>query len=122
MRFFENGLLGPVKTPEPKASMTTQRSGRRYPAKRGGRGPWIDEEEWDDRPKGPSIRRRVFKQLLGFWAVIYPILVVLPLFSTGTATAGATGVGVLAMIVVGSTLFFPWIIGLIVLAVLVAVS
>jgi hypothetical protein len=29
---------------------------------------------------------------------------------------------VLAMIVVGSTLFFPWIIGLIVLAVLVAVS
>jgi len=71
---------------------------------------------------GPS-RHRILKQLLGLWAIAYPILIILPLFSTGgTSNAGATTVGVLGMIVVGSTLFFPWIIGLIVLGVLIFVT
>ncbi len=86
-------------------------------------------ESWLDRPLSETFgrvgfpsRHRILKQLLGLWAIAYPILIFLPLISTGTSNAGATTVGVLAMIVVGSTLFFPWIIGLIVLGVLVAVS
>jgi hypothetical protein len=65
---------------------------------------------------------RILKQLLGLWAIAYPILIVLPLISTGANNAGATTVGLLGAIIVGSALFFPWIIGIIVLAVLVAVS
>jgi hypothetical protein len=115
---FENDQLGPggVKSPEPKplstgdgdshsAFVNLMRRGFGYPP---------------DSP-APS-RHRILKQLLGLWAIAYPILIVLPLISTGANNAGATTVGLLGAIVVGSALFFPWIIGIIVLAVLVAVS
>jgi hypothetical protein len=66
--------------------------------------------------------RRVLKQLLGVWAVGYPIISILPLLSTGTGTTGATAVGGLASLIVASALFGPWIIGIIILGILVLVS
>jgi hypothetical protein len=66
--------------------------------------------------------RKVFKQLLGVWAIGYPVVSLWPLLSTGTNTTGATAVGGIASLIVAGALFGPWIIGIIILGVLVLVS
>jgi len=89
-----------------------------------------DEQDADDYPRQADLRvemeggtaRKVFKQLLGVWAVGYPVVSLLPLFSTGTNTAGATAVGGIASLIVAGALFGPWIVGIIILGVLVLVS
>lgn len=65
--------------------------------------------------------RSLLKVGLAIWAVGYPVLACSPMFATGTHTAGAAGVGVLASVLVGATLFPMWIVGLIVLGILVAI-
>ena len=66
--------------------------------------------------------RRLLKQVLAIWAVAYPILSILPLLSGGTSSTGSTAVGAFASLLVASALFFPWIVGIIVLGVLVLVA
>ena len=66
--------------------------------------------------------RKLFKQLLGVWAIGYPILVFLPMFATSGNGAAGTAVGGLASILAAGVLFGPWIIGIIILGVLVLVS
>ncbi len=66
--------------------------------------------------------RRVIKQLLGVWAIGYPIISILPLLSTGGDGAGGVAVGGLASLIVAGALFGPWIVGLIILGVLVLVA
>lgn len=64
----------------------------------------------------------VLKTALALWAIAYPVISCAPLLATGTDTAGGTAVGGLASLVVGATLFGPWIVRLLVLGVLVWVS
>jgi hypothetical protein len=66
--------------------------------------------------------KKILKQLLGLWAIGYPIISILPLLSTGTSTTGATAVGGLASLIVASALLGPWIIGIIILGILVLVA
>ncbi len=61
--------------------------------------------------------RKLLKQLLGVWAIGYPILVLLPMLSSN-GTAGGAVAGGIASLLVGGVLLWPWIIGIIVLGVL----
>ena len=65
---------------------------------------------------------RLFRWALAAWAIAFPVISCSPLFVTGTDSAGAVGVGGLTSLVLGATLFGPWIVGLLVLGVLVWVS
>ena len=67
---------------------------------------------------GPSGFHRLVKWALALWAIAYPVVSCSPLFATGTDSGGAAAVGGFASLVVGATLFGPWVVGLLVLGVL----
>lgn len=79
---------------------------------------------WQGRPAAShqSRRHRILKGALAFWAVAYPVVSCSPLFVTGADSGGAATVGGLTSLIVGATLFGPWIVGVIVLGVLVWVT
>jgi hypothetical protein len=72
-------------------------------------------------PREDSVGRQILKVLLAIWAIGYPVLRCSPLLATGTGSAGAAGAGGFTALILSSVLFFPWIIGIIVLGILVAV-
>jgi hypothetical protein len=58
--------------------------------------------------------------LLG-WTIGFPVVSCAPLLATGTDSAGATGVGILAAIIVGGTILVPWLIGVVIFGIIYAV-
>ena len=83
--------------------------------------PSSSPDYWASQPAGPSGFHKLAKGLLALWAIAYPIVSCSPLLASG-GTAGGTAVTGIAALVVGATLFFPWIVGLLILGILVMLS
>jgi hypothetical protein len=87
---------------------------------------WVRGRTAPESPDGDgasgSQLHRLLKGGLGLWAIAYPVMSCAPLFMTGVDSGGAAAGGGLASLVVGATLFGPWIVGLLVLGVLVWVT
>lgn len=55
------------------------------------------------------------------WAIAYPVVSCSPLLTSGGTAGGTVATGI-ASFVVGATLFFLWIVGIIILGILVMLS
>jgi hypothetical protein len=65
---------------------------------------------------GDTVGRQILKVLLAIWAVAYPVLSCGPmLLANGSGSAGGLG------LLVGGVLLLPWLVGIVVLGVLVAI-
>ncbi len=72
------------------------------------------------RPRSPI--HGIMKALLVLWTIGYPIVSCSPLLAAGgSGTAGAAAGG-LASVIAASVLFFPWIVGVLILGVLTLVT
>jgi hypothetical protein len=70
----------------------------------------------------PSGIHTLLKWALAAWAIGYAVLSCSPMLITGADTGTSVAAGGIASLVVGATLFGPWIVGLLVLGVLVWVT
>jgi zinc-ribbon domain len=71
---------------------------------------------------GDSGLRKILKLGLVIWTLGFPVVSCSPLLATGAATPGAAAVGGLTALLISSALLVPWLIGIVILGVLVAVT
>lgn len=69
----------------------------------------------------PWTANRILRWALGLWAVAFPVMSCSPMLIGGSSTGAAAATG-LGSLVLGAVLFFPWIVGVIVLGVLVLIT